>query len=112
MSLSNLPMIRVQGSVVGLRERGAGLPAWDKRDTRMAEAAASSVEPGAGTVDRRALLKRLAATSAVAWAAPEVLATRRASADPHTGCNTDNDVVDGSVHGRTVSNGTVAVCHL
>ena len=70
----------------------------------MAEAAASSVESDAGTVDRRALLKRLAATSAVAWAAPEVLATRRASAAPLSGCYTDYDFDDGTLQGWTANN--------
>ena len=101
-------MIRVRGDVVGSASTKAVFPAWDKRDTHMAEAAASSVESDAGTVDRRALLKRLAATSAVAWAAPEVLATRRASAAPLSGCYTDYDFDDGTFQGWTVSNGSGA----
>lgn len=72
----------------------------------MREADASTSEPTSSrSIDRRAMLRRLAATGAVAWAAPEVLATKRASAMALSGCYVDYDFDDGTLQGWTV-NGT------
>ncbi len=54
-------------------------------------------------MDRRRVLCRLAATSAVAWVAPEVIATRRASALALSGCYTEYDFDDGTLQGWTTS---------
>ena len=70
----------------------------------MNEATASTDQPTAHALDRRAMLRRLAATTAVAWAAPEVLATSRASAMALSGCYTDYDFDDGTLQGWTANN--------
>ncbi len=70
----------------------------------MTEAQASHSSRDENSLDRRALLGRLAATSAIAWAAPEILATKRASAMAHSGCYTDYDFDDGTLQGWTVNN--------
>lgn len=71
-----------------------------------AEASASGSErEHAAGIDRRAMLRRLAATGAVAWVAPEVLATRRASAMALSGCYTEYNFDDGTLQGWT-ENGT------
>lgn len=57
----------------------------------------------ATSLDRRAMLRRLAATGAVAWAAPEILATKRASAMALSGCYLDYDFDDGTLQGWTTS---------
>ena len=49
------------------------------------------------------MLRRLAATGAVAWAAPEILATKRASAMALSGCYIDYDFDDGTLQGWTTS---------
>ncbi len=74
----------------------------------MSEAAASQHTETAPTIGRRAVVRRLLVTSAVTWAAPEVLATRRASATAHSGCSTEFDFDDGTLQGWVVnSNGPV-----
>lgn len=69
----------------------------------MYEADASTAEHRAPTMRRRDLVRRLLATSAVAWAAPEILATERASAMALSGCYTDYDFDDGSLQGWLVN---------
>lgn len=54
---------------------------------------------------RRALVRRLAGTAAVAWAAPAVVGVSRASAMTLSGCVTVYDFDDGSLQGW-VENGT------
>lgn len=55
-------------------------------------------------LDRRAMVRRLAAASAVAWAAPEMLATRRASAMAISGCSVTYDFDDGTLQGWVANN--------
>ena len=58
--------------------------------------------PSAGQgMDRRTALRRLAATSAVAWVAPQVVATDRASAMAQSGCYTEYNFDDGTLQGWT-----------
>ncbi len=52
-------------------------------------------------MDRRTALRRLAATSAVAWVAPQVVATDRASAMAQSGCYTEYNFDDGTLQGWT-----------
>jgi hypothetical protein len=56
-------------------------------------------------MDRRTMLRRLAANGAVAWVAPEILATKRASAMALSGCYIDYNFDDGTLQGWT-ENGT------
>lgn len=74
----------------------------------MSEAAASRIETDTSALNRRAVLRRLAATSAVAWAAPEVLATKRASAAALSGCYTEFDFDDGTLQGWLANNARAA----
>ena len=52
-------------------------------------------------IDRRTMLRRLAATSAVAWVAPQVIATDRASAMAQSGCYVEYNFDDGTLQGWT-----------
>ena len=52
-------------------------------------------------IDRRTMLRRLAATSAVAWVAPQVIATDRASAMAQSGCYIEYNFDDGTLQGWT-----------
>ncbi|MGI9621483.1 MAG: hypothetical protein ACR2PK_01505 [Acidimicrobiales bacterium] len=71
----------------------------------MDEVSASTTEPTpSASMDRRAMLRRLAATGAVAWAAPEILATRKASAMALSGCFTEY-TFEGGMEGWTVNGG-------
>lgn len=66
------------------------------------EASASPRERAAQDgVDRRTMLRRLAATSAVAWVAPQVIATDRASAMAQSGCYVEYNFDDATLQGWT-----------